>query len=400
MKNYFGALLIFLITTSGIFAQVNFEKGHFVTENGIKTDCYIKNEGWQNNPSKFEYKLTLDGDTKVLRMTNLKTLVINDAFKFEKHTVQIDLSEQTIGRLSYARNPEYKEETLMLNVLQEGKASLYSYVDEEKRAFYYKKDSDTLTPLVYKIYTNENRSILYNKRYQQQLLTEFPCETISEKTVVRVDYNAGDLSSFFRKYNECNGAITTEYKKNNNAIFHLKAMAGMYNSYATSIIGTSGSNRSIESEADWSPTFGAEFEYVFPFNRNKWSLFIAANYSSHKGEAKINDLFIERVFSVEYAAIQFPVGFRHTMFLDDNSKIFLNGAAVFDIPFTQKNSGFLSFDDELFKTTVGVAFGVGYSYEKYSIEVRYIPNRELVEKSLVSSVKLTQFGIILGYTIF
>ncbi|EDP94997.1 hypothetical protein U8527_08205 [Kordia algicida OT-1] len=45
MKNYFGAFLIFLLTTSGIFAQINFEKGHFITENGIKTDCFIKNEG-------------------------------------------------------------------------------------------------------------------------------------------------------------------------------------------------------------------------------------------------------------------------------------------------------------------------------------------------------------------
>ncbi|EDP94996.1 hypothetical protein U8527_08200 [Kordia algicida OT-1] len=165
-------------------------------------------------------------------MTNLKTVVIDNAFKFEKHTVQIDLSEQTLGNLSYARNPEYKEQTLMLNVLQEGKASLYAYVDEEKKAFYYKKESDTLTPLVYKIYTNEKRSILYNKRYQQQLLTEFTCETISEKTVVKVDYNAGDLTSFFRKYNECHGGNVVEFRKKKKGTFHLKAKAGMYNSKA------------------------------------------------------------------------------------------------------------------------------------------------------------------------
>lgn len=400
MKNYYCVVLFFLMTTSCIFAQVNYEKGHFITENGEKTECYIRNEGWESNPSKFDYKLTLDGDVNVLRMTNLKSVVIENAFKFEKYTVELDESDRSLGRLSYERRPELSEKTVLLNVLIEGETTLYTYVDGNIRAFYYKKNDGDITSLVYKVYTNEDRDILYNKRYQQQLLTELSCEAISEKYIVRVDYNASDLTSFFLKYNECKGETATQFNKAKKAIFHIKAMAGAYNSYASSILGLSASNRSIDTEADWSPTFGVEFEYVFPFNKNKWSAFIAPNYSSHKGEARVNDLFVERVFSVEYSAIQIPIGFRHSMFLNDDSKIFLNAAAVLDIPLTQKSEGIIGLNDELFSTSVGIAFGAGYSYDKYSIEFRYIPNRELVDKSLASSVKLTQFGIILGYTIF
>lgn len=401
MKTYFCALALFFVTTSSIFAQVNFEKGYFITENGQKTECYIKNEGWQSNPSKFEYKQTLDGDVKVLRTPNLKSIVINNVFKFEKHTVQLDDSDRSIGKLKYERSPNLSEKTVLLSVLIEGESTLYSYVDGNIKAFYYKKDNEDIKLLIYKVYTNDKRDVLYNKRYQQQLLTEFPCETISEKTILKVDYNTSDLISFFTKYNECQGETIVQYRKTKHGVFHLKAMAGAYNSYATNELGLlSFYSGNLDTETEWSPTFGLELEYVFPFNKNKWSMFIAPNYSSHKGEGRINDLLIERVFSIEYTAIQIPIGFRHSMFLNDDSKIFLNVAAVVDIPLTQENSGYLSVDNESFKTTAGLVFGAGYNYDKYSIEFRYIPARELLEKSSASSVKLTQFGIILGYTIF
>jgi len=94
MKNYYCIVLFFLMISSGIFAQVNFEKGHFITENGQKTECFIKNEGWESNPSKFDYKLTLDSD---------------------------------------------------VNVLIEGETTLYAYVDGNIKAFYYKKNDGTIT---------------------------------------------------------------------------------------------------------------------------------------------------------------------------------------------------------------------------------------------------------------
>ncbi|MFK7748380.1 MAG: hypothetical protein AB8B65_08325, partial [Kordia sp.] len=100
MKKITGALLIFLIATSGIVAQINFEKGSFTLENGQKTECFIKNEDWVNNPSKFEYRLTQDGETKILRMINLKTVIIDNAFKFEKHIVPFDDADRSIKNLT------------------------------------------------------------------------------------------------------------------------------------------------------------------------------------------------------------------------------------------------------------------------------------------------------------
>ncbi|WP_298518466.1 hypothetical protein [uncultured Kordia sp.] len=401
MKNCTRVLLIFLLFTSSLFAQINFEKGYFISEDGQKTDCYIKNGDWLNNPSKFEYKLTLDGDTKTLRISSLKTVVINNAFKFEKHTVPFDNSDRSIAKLNYERSPNLKEVDLLLNVLIEGEASLYSFVDGDKRAFFFKKGDNAIEPLIYKVYTNKDRDILYNKRYQQQLLTELPCAGISMKKITRVDYKTDDLKSFFRDYNQCKGKTSVEFNKKKKGVFHLKAFAGAYQGSSESNIAISAFfNNGIDTGTAWSPTFGVELEYVFPFNKNKWSVFVAPNYSSYEGEGGFLDLSVRRRFKLEYSSIQVPIGFHHYMFLNDSSKLFLSGAVIFDMLLDAKGSGNIVIEKDRFKTAAGFSVGLGYSYDKYSVEARYIPNRQILETSPVSSIELQQFSITVGYTIF
>jgi hypothetical protein len=402
MKNYTSVLLIiFMMITSGLFAQINFEKGYFITENGQKTDCFIKNEDWINTPLKFEYKLTQNGETQILRMPNLKTVVIENAFKFEKYTVPYDNSDRAVANLKFDRSPDYKDTTLMLNVLLEGKVNLYGYRDQDKRAYYYKKQDETLEPLVYNVYTNENRDILYNNRYQQQLLTEFPCTGITEKRVVRVDYKDGDLKSFFKDYSECKGETVVEFSKPKKGALHLKVFAGAYSSKAVTDLGISAFfAKGVETGPSWSPTFGVELEYVLPFNKNKWAVFIAPNYSSHEGESEFLDLSVRRNYKVEYSAIQIPIGARHYMFINDMSKLFLSGAVVVDYLLNGEGSGNITIEEDLFKTAVGVSFGLGYSYDKYSIEARFIPSRDLLENSSLSTIDLQQFSLTIGYTIF
>ncbi|MEM6685470.1 MAG: hypothetical protein AAF617_06705 [Bacteroidota bacterium] len=401
MNNYTRALLLFLLTTTGVVAQINFEKGYFIDQNNQKTECYIKNEDWINNPSEFEYKLTPNGKTKTLRSTNLKTLVIDNAFKFEKHIVPYDDSERSTTNLSYERSPKYKETELILNVLVEGKATLYSYRDEDKRAFYVQLDDGNIRPLIYNVYTNKDRNILYNNRYQQQLLTEFPCEGINEKKVTRVAYKSDDLKSFFKDYNECKGSKVVEFYKAKKGEFHLKVFAGAYSSSAVSDLGFLGiSFGGVETATAWSPTFGVELTYVLPFNKNKWAVFIAPNYSSYEGEGSFFDLAVQRAFKLEYSAIQIPIGFKHYMFLNDTSKISLSAAVLIDALLNAEGSGNVTIEKDGFQTSAGFALGVGFSYDNYSIEARYLPSRQLLENNASSNIELDQFSITIGYTIF
>ncbi|MEM6685471.1 MAG: hypothetical protein AAF617_06710 [Bacteroidota bacterium] len=401
MINYTRALLIFLLTTTGIFAQINFEKGYFIDQDDQKTECYIKNEDWIYNPSRFEYRLTPNGKTQVLPVLNIKELAIDNSYKYQKHIVEYNDADFEIENLLYERTPDLSYTQLLLKVVVEGEATLYSYRDKNKSTFFYKIGNGNIKTLIYNEYTNKSREILYNKRHQQQLVTELECVKVSEKKILLTDYDETDLSDFIKDYNECKGATSVEYNGNRKNKFHLKVFAGMYNSSSETQLSRSPFFvRGSDESAFWSPTAGLELEYIFPFNRNKWSMFIAPNYTSYEVSSDDTNPANQRTFLLEYSAIQVPVGFRYYMFLDDTSKLFFSGGAVFDIPLQRDISGTVMIVNEIFETAASATFGLGYSFDKYSIEARYILPRNLLGKLNVSTIDMQQFAITLGYTIF
>lgn len=401
MNKFTFITVFFFLITAKIFSQVNFEKGYFINNNNQKTTCFIKNEDWKNNPSKFEYKLAPEGETKILRIQNLKTVAVDGAFKFEKHTVPYDNSNRAIAELTDKRTPDFKDVELLLKVLIEGKSTLYSFVDGDKKAFYYKLDDGNISPLIYKVYTNKDRNILYNKRYQQQLLTEFSCAGITENRVLRVGYNKSDLRDFFKLYNECNGETVIEFDTSKNSNFHVKILAGANIADAKANLAVSPFFRNgIDTRSDFTPTFGVELEYIFPFNKNKWSLFFAPNYGSYKGESNTVDLASRKTFKFSYSELQLPIGFRHYMYINNHSKVFFSGAVVFAITLAGEASGNTTLEKDQFAAATGFSLGLGYSYKKYSVEAKYSPNRQLLNTGIGGGIKLKQFSIVLGYSIF
>jgi hypothetical protein len=58
MKNLLLTALLFLFSFS--YAQITFEKGYFINNSGDRTECFIKNIDWRDNPTKFEYKMQID----------------------------------------------------------------------------------------------------------------------------------------------------------------------------------------------------------------------------------------------------------------------------------------------------------------------------------------------------
>ena len=51
-------LLILLAFTLQLFsAQIKFEKGYLITNNGERKEILIKNKDWLNNPTEFTYKI-------------------------------------------------------------------------------------------------------------------------------------------------------------------------------------------------------------------------------------------------------------------------------------------------------------------------------------------------------
>jgi hypothetical protein len=404
-KNHI-ALFLLLLTSSALFAQINFEKGYFISNNGQKTDCYIKNVDWINNPVEFEYRMTPEGDMRIGKLNAIKEFTIPSICKYEKHTVNVDMSQRNVGKLNYDKKPEWQEKTILLNVLVEGDATLYRYKDADLSRFFFKKGNAKIQQLVFKNYLTEDGQLAENNEYRQQLYTSLVCESISRKRVSKLRHNRNALSQFFVDYNTCKNNDFTVYEQVNKGKFSIRANIGVSSQKTVlktgSLFGFS-TDSGVETEQKWTPRIGVDLEYLLPFNKNKWAVFIEPNYQSYKGAGSITSptTGTVRTYGVEYSAIQVPLGVRHYMFLNDTSKLFLNAGILVDFPLSTELSGILSIKDDSFKTAAGALFGLGYSYDNtYFVEMRFGTGRELLEKTAQTTLKLSQFSFIVGYRFF
>jgi len=156
MKTYFNTTLLFLFIFSITgFAQINLEKGYFINNQGVKTECLIKNNDWRNNPVKFEYKIKEEDKSNIKTVELIKEFSVVGKFKFIRVTVDIDRSSSYIEDLSDKRQPQFKSEVFFLKELVSGEASLYQYVDNGLIRYFYSTNNSNIKQLVYKEYVDK-----------------------------------------------------------------------------------------------------------------------------------------------------------------------------------------------------------------------------------------------------
>lgn len=120
-------LLLLTILTFDASSQISFEKGYFITNDGEKIDCLIKNIDWKNNPVDFEYQLVQNGTLINENIKSVQEFGIYNNSKYIRRTVKIDKSGNNINNFSDDKNPIFIEEQLFLKALIEGKSNLYQY---------------------------------------------------------------------------------------------------------------------------------------------------------------------------------------------------------------------------------------------------------------------------------
>ena len=398
MKNYFFTLILFLISNLS-FAQINFEPGHFINNEGEKIEGFIKNIEWKNNPESFEYMGSENGNIKTYSIDEVAEFKV-DRFLFKRFEVDIDRSSSLNSSLSLHKNPDFQKETLFLLLLVEGDANLYSYNDKSLVRYFYSLDHENSYQLVYKKYMRNTSEIATNNLFRQQLSQILKCNSISSDRLQQLSYSKTELTKFFKDYNTC---------KNPDLIYNKETSKG---NFLFSIRpGVTLNNFKIESDAFYADgqivnfqntlgiRLGIEVEYVFPISKNKWSLitepsFIYINDETldYQGETSIWN----------YNSIELPLGIRHHMFLNEHSKIFINASIVWMF---QIDSKVTLFDgkDFVFESRSNFALGVGYKFKnKYGFEFQYRTPQKLDfgRGSVDQTTYIDNMALILGYTIF
>lgn len=379
------------------FSQISFEKGYYIDNSNQKTYCLIKNIDWKNNPTEFEYKLSENSEFKKKTIQSIKEFGIDNITKYIRDTVDIDRSSESFNQMSYDRNPVFEEETLFLKVLVEGKANLYLFEDGNLRRYFFNKESSAIKQLVFKSYKSSEYEIRKNNRFKNQLWNNLKCPSFKINKVEDLNYQKNDLVDFFVEYNECSGEKYINYEeKRKKDLFNLSIRPG-FNSSSLSIQNSASSSRDTDFDNELGFRFGIEAEFIMPFNKNKWSLIIEPTYQYFKSEAETSTQNI----NVNYKSIELPVGIRHYLYFNENSKLFVNGSFIFDISNNTSIINFESGADLEIKTSNNLAFGLGYKHnDRYSLELRYQTSREILGDFVFWSSNYKTFSVIFGYSIF
>lgn len=408
--------LVFLVLIFSIksYSQISFEKGYFINNSDEKIECFIKNSDWKNNPKKIKYKLNENAIVNIAEIQSIKEFEINNASKFIRRKVEIDTSNnKVINRLSRNRAPLLKEEEVLLKVLVEGKASLYFYGNGNLKKYFFSVDNSGIQSLVHKKYLNSEDKILYNNRYKQQLLNNLSCKELGMNEVNKVEYKKKKLISFFEKYNKCVNSKTKNFEENSKRnFFDFTLRLGVSNSslivdeYEYSSVQKNNYIGSYDLGSKLNLNFGAVFEYIPPFNKNKWSLFVEPVYRSFESNKK-RILFPDSVFekegyiTVNYSSLELFFGIKHYMFLTDDLSLFISGSYVKDIISEKSSIDFESGVKLEMNDDSNMAFGLGTKYKKkYSLEFRFQTKRHLLRRYYYWSSSYGSYSMIFGYKLF
>ena len=270
MKRSISSLLIILATVSS-YAQAKFESGYFISNDGQRVACQIRIMEWSE--SKFEYRTGDGADTKAGSIDDSKEFGVDNGLIFRRFEVKIDRSSEELSRLDFKRNPVFEDAILFLQVLVEGKASLFQYKQGEMFRFFYTVDQAPIQQLVNKRYMATSTQATYNDMFRQQLYNDLKCSSISQKDMERMRYDAKDLSKIFVVFNECNGEASSIVAKepDKKTVYHLALrLATAYNSLNVSSSLPAGGSLDFGSHGSY--RVGLEIESMLPFQEGVWSL--------------------------------------------------------------------------------------------------------------------------------
>ncbi|MEO8774008.1 MAG: outer membrane beta-barrel protein [Gelidibacter sp.] len=407
MKKYFLALIITILSVHG-YSQISYEKGYYINNANQKTECFIKNMDWKNNPDNFEFKLTPGGTSENIDIKSVKEFGIHNTSRYIRHHVKMDRSSEDINKLTHDKAPFFNEEEHFLKVLIEGNATLYLYETGNLKRYFYTIDSLEVEPLVFKSFLTADNKVGKNNEFKQELWNNLKCPAFKMNRIEQLQYKNNSLINLFVDYNECTNADFVNYeKKTKTNLFHV-TLRPRFNNSSLLIENPASGAKDTDFGGNSGFGFGIEVEYILPFNKNKWSVSVEPTYQrfDDKGRSKLNKVFNEELFvTVDYTSIEIPLSVRHYFFLNKDSKIYANISYTFnvrsDVLIEFERGDGLSLGKLKGQSGSNYAFGIGYKFkDRYSLEIRYLSSREILTNYMAWDSKLQTTSFILGYTIF
>lgn len=396
MKNLHHALIVlFLITSNSLLAQIAFKPAFYLDNSGNKVECLIKDVDWKSNPTAFEYKNSENDLIQIAKIENVQEFQIGEFTKYVRKSVNIDRWDKYMAP-SLQKGPIFKNETLFLKVLMEGSASLYEYADVSFLTFFYSVNGKELQQLVQKQYIayDGKKDVTYkNDLYKKQLAADLKME---EFNTTNLSYFKKDFIKVFQKYNESKGETVIIASKDSFK-FNLTPRLGLNrNQIEVQLTAPIDTDFDHDFGVKNNLRIGVELEGILPFNRSKWALVAEPVYTSYKGTTNGSDY----IGNIDYQVLELHVVARHYMFLNPQSRLFINAGVLYsfdlkDITYKPERR----YDATSFTIKPRYVLGAGYKHKKISAELRYAGSQNLVSPNNWDA-QYKSYALIFGYELF
>ena len=382
-------VLLFFFSFSAI-SQIQYEEGYFISTNGEKVNCLIKNIDWDSNPSEFQYKISKNSSEQLHNVSTVKEFGINNQSRYVSVLVNIDRSSDQNNKLTAYRRAIFNEEKLFLKELFVGEQNLFFYKEGNLNRYFLneKNNSENYLQLIYKRYVPTGITIKVNERYKQQLAVILKCSSILPKDIENLRYEKASLIQLLTKYNYCVDPSSTDTvigKTKKKLQVHLSLRPGI----KSSSLLYQGQVSPFDFGDKLNFRFGIEAEFILPFNKDKWAVFLEPTFQSYKSndEASGNN--------VNYKSIEVPIGARHYLFLK-KSKFYINGGVVLDNPLNSSLNGRES------TFSFNLMYGIGFMFqERYGVEIRRQTRRDIISKfGNIYGDFIGDYSVIFNYKFF
>lgn len=385
-------LTVLSVTATLCQAQIDFQPGYYLRNDGTRISCLIKDYGWLNNPKEIVCKSSAASPAVTLVMDSVAEFAVGNA-KYQRFEIEVETSSDEVDQLDNSPTLNYRRETAFLKLLVEGRASLYQYYGKQLNRFFFRLNGGEPRLLVYKRYFGENNVILAYEKYRRQLLDSLNCEASDFADVTRVDYEAKSLSRFFIAYDNCIGVPYANYfAKETKTVFHLNLRAGAdLSTFNIHTADGSGMLPRHEYGAKSSFRIAAEAELLLPFNHNKWALVFEPAYRSYNSNAG------GAGFEFDFKAFELALGGRYYAFIGQQTKLYFTAELYSDFHLsTTIRYNNIALDPG---NRAAVKFGSGLQFNRIGVEVEYAPSYDPLDNYEVISSNLTTLNLNISYRI-
>lgn len=414
-------LLIFsllLLTLSGftkIYSQNNFIKGYIITLNHDTINGLINYKQWNFNPKVIQFKKDINSHITNYKANEINFFYANNELYIGK-IIPIDYSPVKLEELSYSTQENFITDTIFLNVVLQGRTSLYSLNDHNSKFhFFIEKNDIGITELLNQFYLKDIQGktiIQHFEKYKGQLnIYLSDCPSIFTK-IIKCNFNFKDLQGLIAFYNTSQNASIT-YKKINEKAKIVWGVTGGLSYTQVKFTGSGDYLSKMNFSSSYNPIIGISLSYHFPRNLNKWSIYNELIFKSYSSDGSYTDYHNENYYTtynntVGGSYLKLTNMLRY-QFVKCKIKPFLSVGICNSIVINKKNSRVTEtkfYSEHTFKngTAVGeykhmeqsVVAALGGDYKNFSMELRYESGNGFSNYRNVIS-KINSFNLLIGY---